>query len=78
MMPPSFLSEHSKQFIIDFALALARLLLLRLGLGSQRLSLAHSLAFPREDIRRRDMRFIIQSTLDVERHIYRRGCSQDV
>jgi hypothetical protein len=77
----SFESDHSKQFIadiVDLTLALPRLLLLRPRLR-QRLALAlpHRLDFPRKDIRRRDMGLIVQPTLDVERHVYRRGGSQN-
>jgi hypothetical protein len=71
-------ADHSKQLVIDFTLTLPRLLLLRLCLGGQRLALAHGLALPREHVRRRDVRFIVQSTLDVECHVYRRGCSENV
>ena len=71
----SIRSDQSKQFIIDLTITLPCLFLFLPRLGSHRLALAHGLALPRKDIRWRDVRFIIQPTLDVKRHVYRCGCS---
>jgi len=64
-------SDRSKQLILDLALALplaglGRLLRLRL-----RLALAHDRVLPREGVRGRGVRFVVQPPLDVECHVDR-------